>query len=67
MLIWNHINVDFRIHGASKKHLICWKEPWERFVEQTVATLGLLAMDTKQIHFVNDSHEAFNLVKQLSP
>jgi predicted Rossmann-fold nucleotide-binding protein len=65
-LVWNHISIDFRVNQASKMHLVLWRQPFQRFVEDSVKSLGLATMDTNNIHFVDDPQEALTLVKTLT-
>lgn len=67
VLVWNHINVDFRVQAASKKHLICWRCPWEEFLTQTARCLSLTEVDMQNIHFVDNVEEAVLLVEKLIP
>ena len=66
VLVWNHINIDFRVNKASKTHLILWREPFQRFIEDSVKSLGLLSLDVENIHFVDSPEEAVEVVRQLS-
>ncbi len=65
VLVWNHMNIDFRVHKKSRKHLICFREPWEQFVLNTRQTLKLVDQDLEQIHFVDTVSEAVALATKL--
>jgi len=47
-------------------HLVLWRQPFQRFVEDSVKSLGLATMDTNNIHFVDDPQKALTLVKTLT-
>ena len=66
VLVWNHINIDFRVQKASKTHLILWREPFERFIDDSVKSLGLGSMDTENIHFVDNPQEAVTIATSLA-
>lgn len=66
VLVWNHINIDFRVNHRSTKHLILWREPFERFILDTVQSLGLKPIDTENIHFVDNPTEAVGIALKLS-
>ena len=65
VLVWNHINIDFRVSGGSTKHLICWRSPFEKFLNDTCNSLHLLPIDYQQVHFVDSADEAVQLLKAL--
>ena len=67
VLVWNHINIDFRVNKASKKHLICWRRPFEALIQQTFDCLSLTKADIEQIYYVDYPEEAVELVKRLKP
>lgn len=67
VLVWNHINIDYRVHATSKKHLLCWRLPFEKFISCTSNALGLVDIDLEHIHFVEDPESAVELVKSLLP
>ena len=64
-LVWNHINIDFRVNKESKTHLILWRKPFEAFIKHTVNDLGLIPVDTEHIYFVDTPYEAASLVDDL--
>jgi predicted Rossmann-fold nucleotide-binding protein len=65
VLVWNHINIDFRVHKSSKKHLILWRDPFERFISDTVHSLGLKPIDVENIHFVESPADAVDVAKRI--
>ena len=65
VLVWNHINIDFRVHNLSRKHLVCFREPWERFIIVTRETLNLIDRDLNHIHFIDSVDEAVGLARKL--
>ena len=65
VLVWNHINIDIRVNQTSKKHLICFRNPWYDFVCKTTEVLHLRADDIKNIHFVETVEEAVDLSRRL--
>jgi predicted Rossmann-fold nucleotide-binding protein len=66
VLVWNHINIDFRVRKSSLKHLILWREPFERFVSDTFNSLGLKSIDVENIHFVDSPEDAIKILKIIS-
>ncbi len=64
-LVWNQISIDFRVRQESEKHLILWKEPFESFIRNAQANLGLTASDVRNLHFVNSPEEAVSQVNKL--
>jgi predicted Rossmann-fold nucleotide-binding protein len=65
-LVWNHINIDFRVNKASATHLILWRCPFEAFIKHTVNDLGLLPIDIENIHFVDSPSQVVSLLRELS-
>jgi predicted Rossmann-fold nucleotide-binding protein len=65
VLVWNHINIDFRVNHTCNKHLICFRSPWEDFVINTTANLHLGDHDLSNIHFVDTVDEAVDLSRRL--
>jgi hypothetical protein len=65
VLVWNHINIDFRVRGASLKHLICFRDPWYALIHSTEGILHLSEADISNIHFVDTVDEAVKLAGKL--
>lgn len=65
VLVWCHINIDFRVRKGSDKHLICWKNPWKSFIDDTNRSLNLVPLDLENIHYVETPLEAVDTAKRL--
>ncbi len=62
VLVWNHISIDFMTTNTSKKHVICYRNPWEKVFNDISADLDLKAIDVQHIHFVDNEEEVLAII-----